>query len=382
MSGLLFARFFPSDWRSGASLELNLEEEGLYIRCCAFMWDTGKPVPGDETTAARIFHLHPLKYRKVMSALIAKGKMIRAQGVIFNERVQEEIDNFRGEKELRSERAKAGHQTRKSTADKLDELTKQLEKLSAEKDAALEALAQATQGATPQTTPPITPHTSPPDVMGVSTPVSTLVVSEKPSKNNETNLQVQSRCSEKLEAKKLEARKDPPTPQKGGSATQEKFETFWSAFPAGRKRGKGKALEAFKRIVSGTHRSTLKASTEDLIAGARRYAATRPDPEYVPMPTTWLNEGRWLDDGGSEAPMVGPNGKPWGWWEGMEARIASLSSDYWRGAFAKHPPNGTWPWWLFGPPPGGDGCLVPEDIVREFGYAEIYRGSITHDHDR
>jgi hypothetical protein len=33
-----------------------------------------------------------------------------------------------------------------------------------------------------------------------------------------------------------------------------------------------------------------------IIAAAKRYADTRPDPQYTPMPSTWLNGGRWEDD--------------------------------------------------------------------------------------
>jgi hypothetical protein len=33
-----------------------------------------------------------------------------------------------------------------------------------------------------------------------------------------------------------------------------------------------------------------------MVDGVRRYAATQPDPRYVPLPKTWLNDGRWADD--------------------------------------------------------------------------------------
>jgi hypothetical protein len=35
-----------------------------------------------------------------------------------------------------------------------------------------------------------------------------------------------------------------------------------------------------------------------MVDAARRYAATRPNPEFVPLPKTWLNDGRWGDDVG------------------------------------------------------------------------------------
>jgi hypothetical protein len=74
-----------------------------------------------------------------------------------------------------------------------------------------------------------------------------------------------------------------------------RFEEFWSAFPAGRKKGKGKAKTLFRQIARGGHHS-LKASAETLIAAAKAYAAVAPDPQFTPMPQTWLAGGRWEDD--------------------------------------------------------------------------------------
>jgi len=73
------------------------------------------------------------------------------------------------------------------------------------------------------------------------------------------------------------------------------FEEFWRAFPPGRKQDRRAALDLFRKIVTGKHK-TLHASSETLIAAARRYAASKPDPEYTPKPGNWLNGGRWDDD--------------------------------------------------------------------------------------
>lgn len=73
------------------------------------------------------------------------------------------------------------------------------------------------------------------------------------------------------------------------------FEEFWVAFPRGRKQRKGDAQDTFKAIVTGQHKRR-KATAQALIDGARRYAATHPDPLYTPLPTTWLNSGSWMDD--------------------------------------------------------------------------------------
>jgi hypothetical protein len=67
------------------------------------------------------------------------------------------------------------------------------------------------------------------------------------------------------------------------------FDTFWSEYP--RKQGKGKAREAFRTAVKSV-------GVDAVIAGAVRYASdpNLPDPQFIPLPTTWLNQERW-DDG-------------------------------------------------------------------------------------
>lgn len=112
LGGVTYARFFPSDWRTGC-IDLNLEEEGLYMRCCMFMYDTGQPIPGDDSTAARMLRVQINKYTKVMNALLAKGKMMRAQGVIINERVLREIDEYRQTKSAREIAAKKREQIKR-----------------------------------------------------------------------------------------------------------------------------------------------------------------------------------------------------------------------------------------------------------------------------
>jgi hypothetical protein len=65
------------------------------------------------------------------------------------------------------------------------------------------------------------------------------------------------------------------------------FESFWEVYP--RKVGKGAARKA--------HRNALKrASAEEILAGAKRFAASRPDPEFTKHPSTWLNADCWLDE--------------------------------------------------------------------------------------
>jgi hypothetical protein len=80
-----------------------------------------------------------------------------------------------------------------------------------------------------------------------------------------------------------------PTKRKPVNDIEQHFNTFWSEYP--RKQGKGKAREAFTAAVK-------VAGVDAVIAGAVRYGsdANLPDPQFVPLPATWLNQERW-DDG-------------------------------------------------------------------------------------
>lgn len=70
-----YTRFYASKWRSG-TLMLSLEEEGLYIRVSAFQMECGQPLPDDWKEGARLLCVQPLKYRKTIDSLIAKGLIV------------------------------------------------------------------------------------------------------------------------------------------------------------------------------------------------------------------------------------------------------------------------------------------------------------------
>ena len=87
--------------------------------------------------------------------------------------------------------------------------------------------------------------------------------------------------------------------------TEEQFERFWKAYPASvRKTDKPKARTLFAQIVAGRRSGIPKTDPEEIIDGARRYAGTSPDPQYVPLPATWLNGARWEVE--QVAPAVEP----------------------------------------------------------------------------
>lgn len=67
------------------------------------------------------------------------------------------------------------------------------------------------------------------------------------------------------------------------------FERFWACYP--RKVGKPTAKAAFAKAL-------VKADDGSIADGLAlwcRYWATQPDQQFVPHPTTWLNQERWND---------------------------------------------------------------------------------------
>lgn len=71
----------------------------------------------------------------------------------------------------------------------------------------------------------------------------------------------------------------------GKLAEHPAFSLFWEAYP--RKEAKGRARPAFMKALK-------KVEPEKLLAAVRAYKFS-PDKTYIPLPATWLNDERWLD---------------------------------------------------------------------------------------
>ncbi len=65
------------------------------------------------------------------------------------------------------------------------------------------------------------------------------------------------------------------------------FAMFWAIYP--RHTAKPAALKAYKAALK------RKARHDDIMAGARRFAASKPDPQFTPHASTWLNQDRFND---------------------------------------------------------------------------------------
>lgn len=68
------------------------------------------------------------------------------------------------------------------------------------------------------------------------------------------------------------------------------FAEFWAAYPA--KVGKAAARKAFPRAVKAAG-----GDPDAIVFGLKaRLHLFPPDPQFIPNPATWLNQGRWDDD--------------------------------------------------------------------------------------
>jgi hypothetical protein len=83
-----------------------------------------------------------------------------------------------------------------------------------------------------------------------------------------------------------------PEPRgKRAGASDPHFEDFWAAYP--RKVGKGAAGRAWAKA--------MRVTTAEAVGAALRAAKWPDDPQYIPHPATWLNQGRWDDE---ETPLT------------------------------------------------------------------------------
>lgn len=86
----------------------------------------------------------------------------------------------------------------------------------------------------------------------------------------------------------------------------DRFGEFWASYPAcPRKTGKPQAHQAWARIMAGKAKDIPKTDPEVIIAAVKRFAASGADPQFIPLPTTWLNGARW-DQFPPTVPSQGP----------------------------------------------------------------------------
>jgi hypothetical protein len=79
----------------------------------------------------------------------------------------------------------------------------------------------------------------------------------------------------------------------GGTITPKLFEDFWEIYP--KKVDKGKAISKWNQICS---RKENRPAWKEVYKAVQDQIKTErwQTKKYIPHPTTWLNQSRWLDD--------------------------------------------------------------------------------------
>jgi hypothetical protein len=73
-----------------------------------------------------------------------------------------------------------------------------------------------------------------------------------------------------------------------------RFQEFWNAYP--NKVGKGAAEKAFKKIKPAVSDQLLSDMLTALSAQKQSEKWQRDNGQYIPNPSTWLNQRRWEDE--------------------------------------------------------------------------------------
>jgi hypothetical protein len=102
-----------------------------------------------------------------------------------------------------------------------------------------------------------------------------------------------------------------PKPPRGA----DDFDAFWAEVP--RKVAKGRARKAFAKAVKST-------DPEIIIEAMKSHAEAMmgKDPQYIPHPSTWLNDERWADDGATDTRTF--REKPQGEWTAKDREAAAM----------------------------------------------------------
>ena len=85
--------FYVEDYRNGVA-DLSAEQRGVYVSLLAIMWDSRAPLIDDTSAIARRISLNTRLVARVIGELVAIGKLVRCDGLIFNRRVMREVEKY------------------------------------------------------------------------------------------------------------------------------------------------------------------------------------------------------------------------------------------------------------------------------------------------
>lgn len=124
---------------------------------------------------------------------------------------------------------------------------------------------------------------------------------------------------------RVRVRDNTPLPPKGDVAEPDTFLEFWQAYP--RKVGKPVALKAYRRL-----NPSCSLHAEMMEALEKQKASTqwqKDGGQYIPHPSTWLNQRRWEDEQPTAAqPDAQPKRRAWIPTADELAEIRRLEAEY------------------------------------------------------
>ncbi len=131
------------------------------------------------------------------------------------------------------------------------------------------------------------------EIATLGKPKSGFSTSGKPPSNNTNNNNTNNKKNNNsnFENQPIEKLLNIP-PIKERHITPSMFEKFWRIYP--RKAYKGKAKTKWEKLCSKKDRPTWKEIKSALLS--QKKSERWQQTEFIPYPTTWLNQQRWLDD--------------------------------------------------------------------------------------
>lgn len=101
----------------------------------------------------------------------------------------------------------------------------------------------------------------------------------------------------------------PSLSESPSDSLQERFDEFWGAYP--KKVGKDAAKRAFEKRKPDA--DLLESMLSALSVQKRSSQWQRDNGQYIPHPSTWLNEGRWQDEPERQGPTLIGGARSWSW---------------------------------------------------------------------
>ena len=87
------------------------------------------------------------------------------------------------------------------------------------------------------------------------------------------------------------------------TSVQARFDVFWKAYP--RKTGKGAARKVWAKIAPGKELFDSIMSALEAVKQTSQW--TKENGQFIPYPTTWLNQSRWEDEAAPELTAADKN---------------------------------------------------------------------------